>query len=152
SIHYSSFEVPPENEGLGALEGFVEQTHNVLIGVRGLIDRALTEGWSLVLEGVHLVPGMLPPVEGALVAQCVLAIEDPELHSAHFWIRDARSEGVRPVQKYLDAIGDIRQLQDFILEGARLTGVPIVENANIEQSIGTVMDLVLNGAERFAPV
>jgi 2-phosphoglycerate kinase len=152
SIHYSSFEVPPEEHGLGTVEGFVEQTRNVLIGVRGVIDRALQEGWSLVLEGVHLVPGMLPPVEGALVVHCVLAIEDPDLHTSHFWVRDAHSEGLRPVQKYVDAIVDIRKLQDFILERARFAGVPIVENGSIELSIGTVMELVLSGAERLAPV
>jgi 2-phosphoglycerate kinase len=152
SIHYSSFEVPPEEHGLGTVEGFVEQTRNVLIGVRGVIDRALQEGWSLVLEGVHLVPGMLPRVEGALVVHCVLAIEDPDLHTSHFWVRDAHSEGLRPVQKYVDAIVDIRQLQDFILEQARFAGVPIVENGSIELSIGTVMELVLSGAERLAPV
>jgi 2-phosphoglycerate kinase len=151
SIHYSSFEVPPEEAELGTVEGFVEQTRNVLIGVRGVIDRALQEGWSLVLEGVHLVPGMLPPVEGALVVHCVLAIEDAALHASHFWVRDARSEGLRPVQKYLDSIVDIRRLQDFILEQARFSGVPIVENGSIELSIGTVMELVLSGAERRAP-
>ena len=116
-----------------------------------LIDRALQEGWSMVLEGVHLVPGMLPQVEGALVVQCVLAIEDAETHASHFWVRDARSEGLRPVQKYLDALDDIRRIQDFIVEQARGAGVPVVENGSIELSIGTVMELVLSGAERLAP-
>lgn len=152
SIHYSSFEVPPEDEIGGVVDGFVDQTRNVLVGIRGLIDRALTEGWSLVLEGVHLVPGMLPPVEGALVVHCVLSIDDPQMHQAHFWVRDAHSEGLRPVQKYLDSIRDIRLLQDFILEQARSARVPIVENGNIELSIATVMELVLNGAERYATV
>ena len=96
SIHYSSFEVPGEGGLGGVVEGFVEQTRNVLIGVRALIERALQEGWSLVLEGVHLVPGMLPPVEGAMVVHCVLAIEDEQLHESHFWVRDASSDGLRP--------------------------------------------------------
>jgi len=152
SIHCSSFEVPPEDDLSGVVEGFVEQTRNVLVGIRGLIDRALTEGWSLVLEGVHLVPGMLPPVHDALVVQCVLAIDDPQMHQSHFWVRDAHSEGLRPVQKYLDALHDIRVLQDFILEQARMHAVPIVENGSIELSIGTVMELVLSSAERYALV
>ena len=60
-------------EGDPVLRGFLEQTRNVLVGVRASIDRALEEGWSMVLEGVHLVPGMLPPeIDGALVVQCVL--------------------------------------------------------------------------------
>jgi len=152
SIHYSSFEVPGESGLGGVVEGFVEQTRNVLIGVRALIDRALQEGWSLVLEGVHLVPGMLPPVEGAMVVHCVLAIEDEQLHESHFWVRDASSDGMRPVQKYLDALGDIRVLQDFILDQARSAAVPVVENGSIELSIGTVMELVLSSAERYTRV
>jgi 2-phosphoglycerate kinase len=152
SIHYSSFEVPGEGGLGGVVEGFVEQTRNVLIGVRALIERALQEGWSLVLEGVHLVPGMLPPVEGAMVVHCVLAIEDAREHESHFWVRDAHSEGLRPVQKYLDALGDIRAVQEFILEQAGHAGVPIVENGSIELSIGTVLELVLNGAERYVRV
>jgi len=152
SIHYSSFEVPGESGLGGVVEGFVEQTRNVLIGVRALIERALQEGWSLVLEGVHLVPGMLPPVEGAMVVHCVLAIEDEQLHESHFWVRDASSDGMRPVQKYLDALGDIRVLQDFILDQARSAAVPVVENGSIELSIGTVMELVLSSAERYTLV
>ncbi len=151
SIHYSSFEVPDEGAG-GVIDGFVEQTRNVLVGVRALIERALQEGWSLVLEGVHLVPGMLPPIEGALVMQCVLAIEDRDLHESHFWVRDASSDGMRPVQKYLDAIADIRLLQDFVVERAQQVGVPVVENASIELTIGTVMELALSSAERHVRV
>ena len=152
SIHRSSFDVPDEDELRDVLGAFVEQTQNVLIGVRAVIDRALQEGWSLVLEGVHLVPGMLPKVEGALVVQCVLAIEDKDTHAAHFWVRDASSEGLRPVQKYLDALPDIRLVQEFVVEQARRAGIPVVENSRIELSIATVMELVLSRAERLVKV
>jgi 2-phosphoglycerate kinase len=151
SIHYSSFEVPGVSE-LGIAGGFIEQTRDVLVGVRAVIERALQEGWSVVLEGVHLVPGMLPRIEGALVVHCVLAIDNPEAHAAHFWVRDASSDGMRPVQKYLDSLGNIREIQDFIVEQAGAYGVPVVENSSIELSIGTLMELVLSGAERFARV
>jgi len=152
SIHRSSFDLPEEDDLRDVLGAFVDQTHNVLIGVRAVIDRALQEGWSLVLEGVHLVPGMLPKVENALVVHCVLAIEDQETHAAHFWVRDASSEGLRPVQKYLDALPDIRLVQEFVVEQAQRASVPIVENSSIELSIATVMELVLSRAERFAKV
>jgi 2-phosphoglycerate kinase len=152
AIHHSSFDVPDDSGVGGVIEGFVDQTRHVLIGVRALIDRALQEGWSVVLEGVHLVPGMLPPVEGAVVVHCVLAIEDEQRHESHFWVRDATSDGLRPVQKYLDALGDIRAIQDFIVEQARRSSVPVVENSSIELSIGTVMELVLSGAELYTRV
>jgi 2-phosphoglycerate kinase len=152
SIHRSSFEVPETDDLRDVLGAFVDQTQNVLIGVRAVIERALQEGWSIVLEGVHLVPGMLPKVEGALVVHCVLAIPDEEAHAAHFWVRDASSDGLRPVEKYLDSLADIRLIQEFVIEQAVRAGVPVVENGNIELSIATVMELVLSSAERFAKV
>jgi 2-phosphoglycerate kinase len=158
SIHFSSFEArmtglaADDDTGDPVLVGFLDQTRNVLVGVRAAIDRALQEGWSMVLEGVHLVPGMLPPIEGALVVHCVLAIDEPDAHAAHFWVRDATSEGLRPVQRYLDALPDIRFVQDAIVERARRAGVPVVENSNIERTIGTVMELVLASVERLERV
>ena len=156
AIHYSSFEAgramaDEEDDGAEAeavVHGFLEQTRDVLVGVRAAIDRALQEGWSMVLEGVHLVPGMLPKeIEGALVVQCVLAIDDPEAHAAHFWIRDTDSNGVRPYEKYLDAFDDIRLVQDYILRRARKHGVPVIQNGNIDDAIAEVMELVLAAAE-----
>jgi 2-phosphoglycerate kinase len=153
AIHHSSFEAGratagDEDEGNEAvIDGFMEQTREVLVGVRAAIDRALEEGWSMVLEGVHLVPGMLPKeIEGALVVECVLAIDDAEAHASHFWIRDTDSEGVRPYEKYLDCFDDIRLIQTYILGRARKHGVPVFENGNIESAIGEVMELVLTAA------
>jgi 2-phosphoglycerate kinase len=157
AIHHSSFEAGrsmagDEDDGTQVvLDGFVEQTREVLVGVRAAIDRALEEGWSMVLEGVHLVPGMLPKeIKGAMVVECVLAIDDAEAHASHFWIRDTDSEGVRPYEKYLDAFEDIRLIQTYILGRARKHGVPVIENGNIEEAIGEVMELVLNAAQPAA--
>lgn len=156
SIHYSSFEAGEalvEPEGDPVVVGFLEQTRNVLVGVKAAIERALEEGWSMVLEGVHLVPGMLPePIEGALVVQCVLAIEDEELHASHFYIRDATTEGLRPLEKYLDRLDDIRRIQRFIVSRARRAGVPVIENSSMERAVSSVMELVLSGAERLQRV
>ena len=107
TIHHSSFEAgmplhsAEEEEVDPLIHGFLDQTRHVLVGVKAAIDRALEEGWSMVLEGVHLVPGMLPEIENALVVQCVIAIESEETHASHFWIRDVNSDGMRPLDKYL---------------------------------------------------
>ena len=85
----------------------------------------------MVVEGVHLVPGMLNVAAAdATVVECVLTIEDEAKHADHFWIRDAASGGERPVKKYLDRLDDIRRLQDYIVERARDYGVPVIENSN----------------------
>jgi 2-phosphoglycerate kinase len=154
AIHMSSFDAgkalptAQEKEIDPLLHGFLEQTRHVLVGVQAAIERSLEEGWSMVLEGVHLVPGMLPrQIEGALAVECVIAIENEETHAGHFWIRDMSSDGVRPLDKYLDRIGDIRYLQDFIVERAQVEGVPVIENSEREKAIGSVMELVLTAAD-----
>jgi 2-phosphoglycerate kinase len=155
SIHHSSFEAgatveaPDGADTSPALLGFLEQTKNVLVGVRAVIGRALEEGYSLALEGVHLVPGQLPrSYEGAVVCQCVLVIEDPEEHARHFWVRDAHSHGLRPMEKYLGALSDIRRIQDHLVERACKAGVPVVENTRMEAAVNGVINVVLSEVER----
>ncbi|HKC78341.1 MAG TPA: hypothetical protein VKB70_08160 [Gaiellaceae bacterium] len=154
SIHQSSFEAgdvyPDADEPLVA--GFLQQARNVLVGVRASSERALEEGWSLVLEGVHLVPGMveLPTPDQAVSVFVVLSIEAEDEHERHFHFRDADSE--RPKSRYLDRFEDIRNLQDFILSRAERFSVPVIENENADKAARTVADLVLEAAERSRTV
>ena len=158
SIHYSSFEAAlglskaeEEESGDAALLGFLDQTRNVLVGVDAALQRALDEGWSMVLEGIHLVPGMVAAQRrDALVVQCVLAIPDEEIHRTHFWIRDATSDGVRPVDRYMASLPEIRMIQEYIVDRARRNDVPVIENEGRSDAIGAVMELVLESAERKA--
>jgi 2-phosphoglycerate kinase len=158
SIHYSSFEA---GKGLGSVEeeqvdpllhGFLDQTRNVLVGVNAAIERSLAEGWSTVLEGVHLVPGMTAPIDDAIVAQCVLAIDSEDAHASHFWIRDIASDGARSLDKYLERLSDIRYLQDYIVERAEREGVPVIRNKDREGATSEVIELVLTAADRLQKV
>jgi 2-phosphoglycerate kinase len=156
SIHYSSFEADAavsQDESDPVVRGFLDQTRNVLVGVDAALDRARQEGWSMVLEGVHIVPGMVPAeLEGAIFVQCVLSIQHEAAHASHFTIRDALSDGVRPVAKYVDRLPEIRRIQDLILERARRTDIPVIENTSLEDTAGKVMELVLASAERLERV
>ena len=160
SVHYSSFEArlaltraEEEESGDAALLGFLDQTRNVLVGAQAALERAATERWSMVLEGVHLVPGMVTAnVPGALVVQCIVAIEDENLHRSHFWVRDFATEGLRPLEKYLDALPQIREIQDFLVERARRYDVPVIMNDSLDHAMAAVMDLVLRQADQLAGV
>jgi 2-phosphoglycerate kinase len=160
SIHYSSFEAgeglrEPEEADDPAIAGFLEQSRNVLVGVHASIDRALEEGWSMVLEGVHLVPGLVEPptqTENVLVAQCVLEIADERLHETHFYVRDTASEGVRPVARYLDRFGDIRRIQSELVGRARREGVAVVDSSDVDRAVTDLLELVLDGVEHVERV
>jgi len=153
TIHRSSFAageaVVGEVKGDPTIVGFVEQSRHVSVGIDAAIRRALTEGWSIVLEGVHLVPGLVPTeVEGALVVHVIVAIPDEEAHRMHFHIRDVTTGGIRAMDKYLDHLDAIRVVQAHLVERAIREGVPVVENANVERAIDEVVEHVLRAAER----
>ena len=160
SVHYSSFEArlaltraEEEESGDAATLGFLDQTRNVLVGVDAALERAATERWSTVLEGVHLVPGMVnADYPGAFVVQCIVAIEDENLHRSHFWVRDHATEGLRPLEKYLDALPQIRQIQDYLVERAGRHDVPVIYNDSLDNAIGDVLDLVLRRADQLVGV
>ena len=157
SVHYSSFEArlaltraEEEESGDAAILGFLDQTRNVLVGAHAALERAATERWSMVLEGVHLVPGMVTTAfPGAFVVQCVVAIDDENLHRSHFWVREYATEGLRPLEKYLDSLPQIRQIQDYLVERARRHDVPVILNDSLDRAIGDVMDLVLRRADQL---
>ena len=154
SIHYSSFEagaavrVPEDETADPTLLGFLEQTRNVLVGVKAVISRAIEEGYSLVLEGVHLVPGSISTsIRGAVVCHCLLAIEDDEEHANHFWSRDAASEGLRPFEKNLAALPEIRRIQNYLVARAGKAGIPVIDNPSVDTAVDGVIELVLADVE-----
>lgn len=152
SVHYSSFEaaaaIPEPKTDDAVLEGFLDQTQKVLVGVEAVIERSLTEGWSMVLEGIHLVPGMVPvEIKGALVVHVVLQIPGDEVHRMHFHVRDAATGGVRAMEKYLTRLDEIRKIQDYIVDQAEQRGVPVIESTNPDRATADVMELILSSAE-----
>jgi 2-phosphoglycerate kinase len=154
AVHQSSFEagdVYPDAEDPTEY-GFLQQARNVLVGVNASSERALEEGWSLVLEGVHLVPGMveLPRPELAVSVFVVLSIADEDEHVRHFHFRDEGSE--RPESRYLERFADIRRLQELVVARAHRAGVPVIENEDADRAARTVADLVLDAAEQSRAV
>jgi 2-phosphoglycerate kinase len=149
AIHTSSFEagsaIDPDVTGDPVVLGFVEQSRQVCVAVDAALRRALTEGWSMVLEGVHLVPGLVPSaLEGAILVHVVVGISDEEVHRLHFQVRDSATGGVRAMGKYVDKLGDIRRIQSYIRSRAEREGVPVVENVNVERTINEVVGLVID--------
>jgi 2-phosphoglycerate kinase len=160
SIHYSSYEAGravriPVGPGLDAgVLGFMEQVEMVSVGVRAIIDRATKERTSLLVEGVHMVPGMLGPgkaeerMTDALFLPLVVSVQDAELHRSHFMVREQRTSGKRALARYLRGFGEIRKIQDFIVERAAMEGTLVVENVNIDDAVGTVVDALYGVIEQ----
>ena len=160
SVHFSSFDAElglrradEDVAGDAALLGFLDQTRNVLVGVEAAIDRSLTEGWSMVLEGVHIVPGMISVDRtDALVVQCVVAISDEDLPSQPL-LGSGLCHGRPPAAREVPRRDDRDQDDPG---GAARARPPLRcsrdrEHDEFDEAIGQMLDLVLTGAERLSP-
>lgn len=134
SVHSSAFEVD--------MAGYAEQADAVGGGVTAIVERACDEGTPIVIEGVHVSPGMLSAelADRCLVVEAVLVVEDGDLHRAHFEARGDR----RPAERYLARFDQIRLIQDHLAGKASARRVAVIDNANIDEALGRVMDLVIH--------
>jgi 2-phosphoglycerate kinase len=156
SLHYSSFEagggmkmpMPDPDQGDRALYGFIQQAEQVAVGAVAVVERAVLEGLSTVVEGVHLVPGLVepPPGHDATIVNVMLAIEDEEAHQSHFVARDSASGGARALERYLQHFGEIRRIQDYLLGRAQRMNVPVVDATDGDAALRSVLDLILERA------
>ena len=156
SLHYSSFEagggmkmpMPDPDQGDRALYGFIQQAEQVAVGAVAVVERAVLEGLSTVVEGVHLVPGLVepPPDHDATIVNVMLAIEDEEAHQSHFVARDSASGGARALERYLQHFGEIRRIQDYLLGRAQRMNVPVVDATDGDAALRSVLDLILERA------
>jgi 2-phosphoglycerate kinase len=147
AVHYSSFEASaavalnPGRNGDNDLAGFARQAEAVAAGVEAILERALRESVGLIVEGVHLVPGMLPSglKRRAILVEALIVVEGCQQHQAHF----SQRGGQRPAERYLRSLPQIRKLQDFLVERAQFHGVSVLQNASLDRTLGEVMELVL---------
>lgn len=158
-LHHSSFDVPvgglvlPREAGhdLGLL-GYLEQSRQVSVGANAILERAERERVSTLIEGVHLVPGLVTPVDvtRSAVIDTVVYIEGEQTHRSHFTMRGLQTDGTRPVDHYLRSFDRIRQIQDYLVEQADRRGVPVLENTYLDETVRRLVDHTLDVVERVA--
>ena len=126
--------------------GFREQTAVVTPGIKSLVDRAIAERESLVIEGVHLVPGYLDTdaFENAWVVPLVIAVDDDESHLSHFFIREVQTDGSRPLDKYRENFASIRLLGRYIEDLAREHGIPVIVSHQLDRTVAATLEHVVD--------
>ncbi len=151
AIYESSFNawrglrVPVPHGASPVIVGFREQAAAVATGMKALIDRAVVEGVSMVLEGVHVAPGYIEPSQfkNASVVQLLVAVTDEEAHRSHFYIREVQTEGTRPFERYRANFTNIRLLGTYLEDLAAEHGVPIVHSNQLDKTVAEVLELIV---------
>ncbi len=133
------------------ITGFEEHAKYVLVGVEAVIERALREGLSLILEGVHLVPGFLRReiMDRPNVVLVVLTASDEEQHRSRMFMRSESLVTKRPVQSYLDEFPKIRTIQEYLISRAKEEGTIIIESITVEQTVAAVFEEVMKRARQI---
>src|SRR3954470_7111709 len=154
TLHVSSFQAdravrePPTRSADALVMGYREQTAAVSVGIDALIERAATEGTSIVIEGAHVVPGFFDVdkhADAILAVPFIIGIDDEERHRSHFAARED-SVASRPATRYVEGFDGIRALQGYVKGQAFAHGVPVIPNHSFDQTIATVIDLVMDKA------
>jgi 2-phosphoglycerate kinase len=155
---YKDPQIMPRNE---VVLGHIRQMECVFLGVESAISRDVRENINSIYEGVHIWPGKLKQAEwynkshrqkiadaykkmgfellraeeyDKHVIEVLIDIENPEMHKKRFLQREIYSP-LRPSDKYLDNMKNIRLIRDFLVDQANINGIPIIQNVNLEDAV-----------------
>ncbi|SEI61940.1 2-phosphoglycerate kinase [Deinococcus reticulitermitis] len=127
------------------LAGFRDQVGQVNVGLGAVVTRSIEEGTSLVLEGVHLVPGYLraDAFAGALVVPMLVSLPDEAEHRRHFQSRDQETAASRPLHRYMRYFDEIRVMQEELEKLAAQHDVPLLDGLTLDESADQAVEVVL---------
>ena len=131
--------------------GYTEQVKIVTVGVEALIKRALYEGSNMIIEGVHLSPEFLSNdiLELPNIVFVMLNLSSEIQHKNRFSLRSYNVSMRRPVSKLYDNFEQIRIIQEYLKEQAKIVGVPIVENINRDDTVKKLTEIVINRIKKI---
>ena len=159
TLHTSSFDAarlvrhPLTRSADPVVVGFRDQASAVAVGIDALVQRAVSEGTDLIIEGAHVVPGFIDEKRfhgEAVIVPMLVTVDDEESHRSHFLMRAHESRN-RPSERYLDFFDNIRKLQKYLKSMALQHGVPLVPSYNLDATLSQVIDLVVGRAIDAVP-
>lgn len=149
-IHASTFDAhemiqrPPAGTD-PVIHAFLEQAQKISVGVQALLDRAVEESYSMMIEGVNVVPGLidLDRYRGrAHVITLIVAGLNEEAYRKRFGRREDKVRD-RSADRYLSYFKEILAIQDFILADAETHGTPIIDNVNLDAAVLSVIRSII---------
>ena len=156
AIHYSSYEAWKdiswlEGDPSGAVvEAFRQQALLVLVGVKAMTERAIQENSSVVVDGVHLVPGLIDLEEfedKAYIVPLVISTLNQGNYLKRFPSRQRQASN-RVAHRYRENFKYILEIQDYILEMADRHVTPISENDNLDDTVAPILTVISHSLQQ----
>ena len=127
--------------------GFCLQAQQVSVGVKAVVDRAIKERTSMIIEGIHLLPIMEHAIkEGTKRAYHIpitLSLLNEKHHKDRFLERGKGNE-LRKKEFYLRSFENIRTIHDFFNFESEKNEIDVVDNEDFDETTNTLMQLIIN--------
>ncbi|MEA1994454.1 MAG: 2-phosphoglycerate kinase [Euryarchaeota archaeon] len=146
ALHASSFKAYNRVESPSSyidktIYAFEMQVNYVSVGAEAVISRAIHEGFNLVVDGIHLVPGYVDvKKKDSKIFHFILHLKDKEEYTNRFYARSYTSK--RKAKHYVKELNRILRIQDFIMDKAKEHNVPLIENNSAEESVNFIMNRI----------
>ncbi|MCR5026368.1 MAG: 2-phosphoglycerate kinase [Methanobrevibacter sp.] len=149
-IHKSSFDAyesirTPAIRVDSVIEGFISHVDVVNVGIEAIIERSIKEGISLIIEGVHIVPGFIREdlIKKGNLIMFTLTVEDEEMHKQRFYTRCRQPWVKRSLEHYMENFDTIRKTQEFMIDQAKIHNVHIIDNVDIRTTIDLMVEDII---------
>ena len=127
--------------------GFCLQAQQVSVGVKAVVDRAVKEKTSMIIEGIHLLPNMQQAIkEGtkrAFHIPITLSLMNEKDHRDRFFERGKGNE-LRRKEIYLRSFENIRTIHEFVNLESEKNEIEVVDNEDFDETTNTLMQLIIN--------
>jgi 2-phosphoglycerate kinase len=127
------------------LFAYEEQARIVQHGAVALARRSVKEGQQVMINGVHIVPGLQGVEPEFPMFTYVLTVGSAEEHKGRFIKRFL--EGGRKPTEYLQRMDAIRELDDYIVEQCHRHGVQVITSTTFDRTVLDLMDAVCRDIE-----
>ena len=131
-------------------DGYLAQADVVSLGCEAVLNRALRERVSFILEGIHIHPSLvekLPQTSDAIMIPIMLAVLKPADLQERFTARGEQAPD-RRAERYQEHFNAIWQLQTFLLGEAEHWKVPIISNDEPETTLRQTMTVIIDTLTR----
>lgn len=152
-LHASTFEVLTP-EAADPFAGFLRQCNAVGAAAVAVADRLADEHRSVILEGVHALPGATTNALHGHAARPVvierLIVQSQAEHHAELLRRRETSEPLRRGDRHLARLDRIRSIQDHLMDHARAAGTPVMDGGEAGDLTQDIVDEIVRRLDELA--
>lgn len=126
--------------------GFEEHASFVIPAIEKVIKRSIKDKESIVIEGVHLVPGLLDTkqFENEANVHFFILTADKEDHQERFI---SRAIAIKRGGAQLDYFRENRIINDYLIFKAKTMSVPVINNKSMEKTLKKILQSIHDVSE-----